>query len=76
MVMHRREHPPPHFHACYAEWEAEIDIGTLQVIGGKLPRRQLMLTVEWAFAHRPELQENWDLCVQKRHPRRIPGLGE
>jgi hypothetical protein len=34
-----RDHGPPHFHALYAEHEALIDIRTLEVIEGRLPRR-------------------------------------
>ena len=47
-----REHAPPHFHAMYAEHEALIDIRTLEVIVGSLPRRALNLTIEWAIEHR------------------------
>ena len=50
-----REHAPPHFHALYAEHEALIDIRTLDVIGGKLPRRAMALVLEWAALHRVEL---------------------
>ena len=32
-----------------------IDIRTLEVIGGSLPRRALNLTIEWAIEHREEL---------------------
>lgn len=38
-----REHAPPHFHALYAEHKALIDIRTLEVVGGSLPRRALSL---------------------------------
>ena len=31
----------PHLHALYAEHEALIDVRTLEVIGGSLPRRAL-----------------------------------
>jgi hypothetical protein len=41
-----REHAPPHFHAIYAEFEAEIDLRTLQVLRGSLPRRALALVLE------------------------------
>jgi len=34
-----RDHAPPHFHALYAEHEALIDIRTLGVIEGSLPKR-------------------------------------
>ena len=34
-----RENAPPHFHALYGEHETLIDIRTLEVIKGGLPRR-------------------------------------
>lgn len=72
--MFRREHAPPHFHALYGEHEVLIDIRTLEVIGGSLPRRALSLTVEWAIGHRAELMEDWDLCQAKQYPRQIAPL--
>jgi hypothetical protein len=53
-----REHAPPHFHALYAEHEALIDIRTLAVIRGSLPRRALALVREWATLHYDELMED------------------
>jgi len=47
-----REHAPPHFHALYAEHEALIDIRTLEIIKGSLPKRALALVLEWAAQHR------------------------
>jgi hypothetical protein len=38
--------------------EALIDIRTLEVIGGSLPRGALSLTIEWAIEHWEELKEN------------------
>ena len=32
-----QDHPPPHFHALYAEDEALFDNQTLDVIAGSLP---------------------------------------
>jgi hypothetical protein len=69
-----REHAPPHFHAIYAEFEAEIDVRTLEVIRGKLPRRALVMVLEWATEHRAELMEDWDLCQAKQAPKKIPPL--
>lgn len=40
------DHAPPHFHATYAEYEALINIQTLEVIGGELPRRALVMVLE------------------------------
>ena len=69
-----REHVPPHFHALYGEHEALIDIRTLEVIAGQLPRRAHSLTIEWAVEHRAELMEDWDLCQAKQAPKKIPPL--
>jgi hypothetical protein len=69
-----QDHPPPHFHTLYAEHEALIDIQTLDVIEGSLPRRALALVLEWARAHRAELMEDWNLCRQRQPPRTIEPL--
>ena len=69
-----REHAPPHFHALYAEHEALIDIRTLAVIRGRLPRRALTLVREWATLHHNELMEDWRLCQANQTPRRISPL--
>jgi hypothetical protein len=70
----RGEHNPPHFHALYAEHEAQIDIQTLEVIEGKLPRRALVMVLEWANEHRAELMEDWNLCRAKQLPKPIKPL--
>jgi hypothetical protein len=72
--MFRREHAPPHFDALHAEHEALVDIRTLEVIRGRLPRRALALVLEWAAPYRAELMEDWELCRQKRLPRKIAPL--
>jgi hypothetical protein len=41
-----RAHAPSHFHALYAEHEAQIDIRTPEVNGGNLPKRARRLTIE------------------------------
>jgi hypothetical protein len=66
-----REHPPPHFHALYGEYEAQIDLRDLRVIRGALPRRATALVLEWAEEHRDELMEDWNLCSQLQTPRPI-----
>lgn len=37
--MYRDEHPPPHFHAIYGEFSAQISIRPLALIRGRLPAR-------------------------------------
>lgn len=69
-----REHAPPHFHVSYGEFEASIDIRTLEVTDGKLPRRALALVLEWAVLHRDELNEDWKLCQSRQLPNKIAPL--
>ena len=69
-----REHGPPHFHALYAEHEALIEIRTLDVLQGSLPKRALGLVLEWASEHQAELMEDWDLCSRMQMPKKIEPL--
>lgn len=55
--MFYNEHNPPHFHAVYNEHQAEIDIKTLEIIDGTLPKRVRNLVIEWAIEHREELRK-------------------
>jgi Domain of unknown function (DUF4160) len=59
IAMYYRDHHPPHFHAIYAEYEAQIVIETLEPLAGELPARALRLVQEWAGMHRAELEANW-----------------
>lgn len=68
------DHSPPHFHALYGEFEVLINIGTLEVIKGTMPRRALALVLEWASLHRDELIEDWKLCEQRQTPNKIEPL--
>lgn len=58
--MYFDEHAPPHFHAYYGSEAAVIEIETLRVREGKLPRRALALVLEWASQHRSELEKTGD----------------
>lgn len=69
-----QDHAPPHFHALYAEYEVLIDIRTLEVLEGDMPRRALAMVLEWAQQHRAELMEDWELCSRNLPPRKIPPL--
>jgi hypothetical protein len=59
ITMYFDDHSPPHFHAEYAEHEAQIDMATLDVSRGHLPSRQMKLVRRWADLHRDELLANW-----------------
>jgi hypothetical protein len=68
------DHAPPHFHALYAEYEVLVNIQTLEIIKGTMPRRALALVLEWASEHRTELLEDWKLCEQNQTPKKISPL--
>ena len=57
--MYFGDHVPPHFHATYNEFSAQINISSLGIIEGYLPPKALALVVEWASTHQDELQKNW-----------------
>jgi hypothetical protein len=66
-----REHPPPHFQAVYAEHRAQIDIASLKVIEGRLPRAKLRVVVSWAETRQEALERAWNAVVAKRKPEKI-----
>ena len=72
--MYWNEHQPPHFHALYGEHRAVIELATLKVVRGSLPRRAYTHVVEWVNLHRAELEEDWQLCLRKQHPKEIAPL--
>jgi hypothetical protein len=71
--MFSREHPPPHFHAVYGEYQITVDIqnGT---VNGDFPKRALRLVLEWLDLHKDELFENWYLIQEGRPAKRIKPL--
>ncbi len=72
--MYVRDHPPPHFQAVYAEYEANVSIDTGKVIGGALPRAAARLVKEWTLARQRQLHENWRRARAGEQPERIAGL--
>ena len=64
--MYYDDHPPPHFHAYYSEHDAIIDIETLALRRGALPRRAMGMVLEWAAEHRDELRADWFLAEGHR----------
>jgi Domain of unknown function (DUF4160) len=66
IAMYFDEHPPPHFHARYGEFDAQIAIATGEVLHGSLPRRAQALVTEWAALHREELDADWERARAER----------
>lgn len=63
--MYYNEHNPPHFHIKYNEYRGIMSINDLKLIEGNLPKKVISLVLEWAFEHREELLENWNLSNLK-----------
>jgi hypothetical protein len=59
ITMYFNDHSPPHFHAIYGEWEAQVSIPTGEIFGGRLPPRARRLVEEWRRLHRVELLQEW-----------------
>ncbi|SPF40456.1 hypothetical protein SBA4_2510030 [Candidatus Sulfopaludibacter sp. SbA4] len=56
----------------YGEYEALIEIETLSILRGDLPRRAMALVLEWAALHRQELRADWEGLVAERLWNRSP----
>lgn len=61
-----KDHMPPHFHAQYGEDQVIVSINDIDVIDGKLPKKQLQMLLGWAAFHQSELLENWELAVRQQ----------
>jgi hypothetical protein len=72
--MYFNEHAPPHFHVQYADFVATVNIHSLSIADGNLPRRAQELVLDWAELHQYELLEDWQLCQQKQQPKPIAPL--
>ena len=55
--LYARDHPPPHFHAIYAEYEELIEIDTLKTIVGMIPKNQRQKVINWAKDHQDFLKQ-------------------
>ncbi len=72
--MYFGDHPPPHFHAVYDEYEAKVSIASLKVVEGTMPRRALRLIKTWGVMHRQELLVNWDRAQRRESLAKIEPL--
>ncbi|MCC7117551.1 MAG: DUF4160 domain-containing protein [Anaerolineales bacterium] len=68
------DHTPPHFHAEYGEYKAQINIHSYNIIAGDLPPRVFGMVIEWAAQHQSELLEVWGLAAENQPLHRIEPL--
>lgn len=74
IYMYYGEHNPPHFHAIYGRYEAEILIINGEILKGKLPVRSLALVREWSAKYTDQLMTDWDLARKHEELKQIPPL--
>jgi len=67
ICLYRDDHAPPHFHAHYNDWEAQITIQNARLLRGKLPPRVLGYVIEWAVQREAELLRAWE-AAQSSQP--------
>jgi Domain of unknown function (DUF4160) len=72
--MFYNEHNPPHFHAYYNDYKAEISIESFDILAGDLPKRVYKLVVEWAIDHKEELRKDWEHLRNDMPPEPIEPL--
>ncbi|MDF1555322.1 MAG: DUF4160 domain-containing protein [Deferrisomatales bacterium] len=51
-----------------------FSIREMSLIEGGLPKRITTLVLEWAFEHRPELMEDWELSEERKPLKQIEPL--
>jgi len=71
VLVYGNDHGLPHFHALAAEYRVVIEIETMEVIRGRLPRARLRKLLAWAEPRRAALLEAWHLARAGRPVKRI-----
>jgi hypothetical protein len=72
--MYYDDHGPAHFHAYYGDDMIVIEIATLRIVAGQLPKRAQAMVLEWASQHREELLEDWQLASAHEPLKKISPL--
>jgi hypothetical protein len=72
IVLHFNDHGRPHFHAVTADDRVTIDIETLQLMKGSMPRARYRLVKKWAQSRQALLLEAWKACRSREIPEQIP----
>lgn len=65
IYMNWGDHPLPHFHARYGDYEISVEIET-GIVRGEFPKRAMRAVLEWLDLHQCELLEDWNLAQQRK----------
>lgn len=66
IMLYANEHPPPHFHAKIAEFQAVIDVKSLKIIRGRLPPNKTGPVIEWATIRQNVLTEAFEAVRNRK----------
>lgn len=58
-MFYANEHPPAHFHAKIAEFQAVIDIDSVKIVAGRLPPVQTRSVLGWAASRQAVLRQTF-----------------
>ncbi len=58
--VYAEDHHPPHVHAIYGDEQAQLVIGSGEVLAGSLPGSKLRQAQEWLAANRALAQAAWN----------------
>ena len=59
IYIYRNDHNPPHFHVIYAEFEELIEIKSLEIYTGYLPKKQHKKVMECAKEKQNYIMKKW-----------------
>lgn len=60
IYIYARDHNPPHFHVCVAEYEELIIIEDLSTYAGGIPSKYRRKVIEWASDNMDYLIQEWN----------------
>ena len=59
VYVYAADHPPPHFHILYAEYEELIIINDLTTYIGSVPPKHRQKIIQWASKHQGFIMKQW-----------------
>jgi len=65
IFMNWADHPQPHFHARYGDYEITVEIES-GIVRGVFPKRALRAVLDWLDLHQQELMVDWSLAQQRK----------
>jgi hypothetical protein len=68
------DHAPPHFHARYGEFLAQVRIADGAVMSGRLPPRALRLVRAWNLRYKREIERSWVQLMRTGVAEAVPPL--